>query len=337
MKELISIIVPIYNVEQYLNKCVNSLLNQTYKNIEIFLVDDGSPDNCPKMCDELKKKDKRIVVIHKENGGYGSVLEYAINNIKGKYFIICDPDDWLEDNAIEILLEKMKKNKVDIVIGGKYLVYNDGKKEDKSDYDYRVLKPNKVYIDLNDFIYIPPSPHSKLYKTEIAKKIKFPKKVSYTDLLLYFVYLSYAKKGYFVNNNLSNYFIDRPGNTMTDYNEKLSINSIKSVVTVRNEIINQINSDSNIKNDILGWLGMSTLKVIAKIFDDNREEIKDYYYQLINIMIKIKVYKKNIKKYNRIVSDNKLKSMFKNIFVDLFYFVPTRKIALKIYKRKIKD
>lgn len=337
MKKLVSIIVPIYNVEQYLEKCIDSLINQTYKNIEIYLVDDGSTDNCPKICDEYKLKDDRIVVIHKENGGYGSVLEYAISHIKGTSFIICDSDDWLEPEAVEILFNEMCKNNVDIAIGGKYLVYSDGKKEDNNSYDYRILNSNVKYDDLSDFIYVPPSPHSKLYKTSIAKKIKFPKKVSYTDLLLYYVYLSYAKSGIYIPKSLSNYFIDRPGNTMNDYNKELSVNSIKSVLCVRKNILSQVNLNSPLKNGIYGWLGMSTLKVICKIHQDKRSEVEKYYSELIDVLSSIKSYKKYIKYYNNIVCDNKRKAVLKNIFVEMFYFKPTRNVSLKIYIKNIKD
>ena len=121
-KELVSIIVPIYKVEKYLKKCIESLIKQTYNNIEIFLVDDGSPDNCGKICDDFSKIDSRIKVTHKENGGYGSVLEYSINHILGKYFLICDPDDWLNENAVEELYNCMISNNVDFVIGRKKLV-----------------------------------------------------------------------------------------------------------------------------------------------------------------------------------------------------------------------
>ncbi len=337
MNELVSIIVPIYNVEQYLEKCIDSLLNQTYKNIEIYLVDDGSPDRCPEICDLYAKKDQRVVAVHKENGGYGSVLEYAIKNIKGKYFLICDSDDWLEPQAIEVLMNEMIKKDVDIVIGGKYLVYNDGKKVDNNKYDYRTLKSRVKYTDLSDFVYITPSPHSKLYKTEIAKKIKFPKKVSYTDLLLYYVYLSYSKSGVFVLESLSNYFIDRPGNTMTEYNQELSVNSIKSVVAVRKEIINQIFQESNIKNLIFGWLGMATLKVVVRTYHDDRKEVIVYYNELIDIMLQLKKYKKFIKQYNCVVCSNKKKAILKNIFVEMFYLNLTRNISLRIYKKYIKD
>lgn len=96
-KCLISIIVPIYNVEKYLDRCVESIVNQSYKNLEIILVDDGSPDNCPKMCDEWAKKDKRIRVIHKENGGVSSARNIGISQSSGDYVTFCDGDDIYTD------------------------------------------------------------------------------------------------------------------------------------------------------------------------------------------------------------------------------------------------
>ena len=88
--DLISVIVPVYKVEKYLNKCVQSIVNQTYKNLEIILVDDGSPDNCPQMCDEWAKKDSRIKVIHKENGGVSSARNAGLDNSFGDYIGFID-------------------------------------------------------------------------------------------------------------------------------------------------------------------------------------------------------------------------------------------------------
>ena len=92
-EELISVILPIYNVEKYLEKCLKSVINQTYKNLEIILVDDGSKDNSPQICDEYAVKDKRIVVIHKSNGGLSDARNAGIEIAKGKYITLIDSDD----------------------------------------------------------------------------------------------------------------------------------------------------------------------------------------------------------------------------------------------------
>ena len=96
MGELISVIIPIYNVEAYLDECIASVIAQTYSNLEIILVDDGSPDNCPQMCDEWAAKDSRIRVIHKENGGLSDARNAGIDIATGEYIAFVDSDDWIE-------------------------------------------------------------------------------------------------------------------------------------------------------------------------------------------------------------------------------------------------
>lgn len=114
MGELISVIIPIYNVEAYLDECIASVIAQTYSNLEIILVDDGSPDNCPQMCDEWAAKDGRIKVIHKENGGISDARNAAIDIATGDYIAFVDSDDWIEPRMYEIMLAALKKENADI-------------------------------------------------------------------------------------------------------------------------------------------------------------------------------------------------------------------------------
>ena len=221
----VSIIIPIYNVEKYIAKCLDSLIRQTFKDIEIIAISDGSPDNSKAIVLEYAKKDKRIKFIEKENGGYGSVLELAINSyLSSDYFMICDPDDWLSDDAISKLLDTLLKNDVDMVVGCKYLVYNDSNEKIYTDSVIHSVNINtqfdKVYTDLTSFYYLDPSPHAKLYKTSICKGIKLPHKVSFTDLLLYTYALEHAKKAIYIKDALSYYLIDRPGNSMSTFKDK---------------------------------------------------------------------------------------------------------------------
>ena len=102
---MISVIVPVYNAEKYLDKCVESIVNQTYKDLEIILVDDGSPDNCPAMCDEWAKKDGRIKVIHKSNGGVSSARNVGLDSFSGEYVTFIDSDDYIESSMFHRIFE----------------------------------------------------------------------------------------------------------------------------------------------------------------------------------------------------------------------------------------
>ena len=122
----VSVVVPIYKVERYLGNCIESLIGQTLKDIEIILVDDGSPDNCPSICDEYAAKDGRIKVIHKPNGGVSAARNDGLKAATGEYIIFCDSDDWMELDAFEVLYEAATTNDSDIAIGDVYMTYGDG-------------------------------------------------------------------------------------------------------------------------------------------------------------------------------------------------------------------
>lgn len=118
MNKKVSVVVPVYNVEDYLDKCVKSIVSQTYENLEIILVDDGSVDRSPQICDQWAAKDNRIKVVHKKNGGLSSARNAGIDNATGKYIMFEDSDDWLEIELIEKCVDRIKKTMADIVIFG---------------------------------------------------------------------------------------------------------------------------------------------------------------------------------------------------------------------------
>ena len=220
----VSIIVPIYNVEQYLRKCLDSLIAQTYKTIKIWAVIDGSPDNSIEIVREYEKRDSRIVCVDKENGGCGSALEFAIKEMDSPYFLVCDPDDWLEPNAVEVLLEQADLNNADITVGDRYDVFSDSNEIIRINSNLRIpeIDPKRVIegVDVGKFAFMEISPHSKLFRTSVCKNIIFPHKVSYTDFVLFIVAISNAQKVLYVNQALSYYLCNRVGNTATDTNPK---------------------------------------------------------------------------------------------------------------------
>lgn len=123
---LVSVVLPIYNVEMYLERCIESIVNQTYKNLEIILVDDGSPDHCPQICDEWGKKDSRVRVVHKVNAGLGMARNTGIEHATGKYICFFDSDDYVKTDTIEKIVGLAEKVNADIVTFGYSNVDNNG-------------------------------------------------------------------------------------------------------------------------------------------------------------------------------------------------------------------
>lgn len=158
----ISIIVPIYNVESYLDRCIQSLLNQTLKEIEIILVDDGSPDNCPVMCDEYAKQDNRIKVIHKKNAGLGYARNSGLEIATGEYVAFVDSDDFVDSNMYQALYERAKRDNLDTCYCGFVRHYATGKDENKMEVRSYMCFTGRKEVDsfLLDMVGPEPSYHS---------------------------------------------------------------------------------------------------------------------------------------------------------------------------------
>lgn len=174
MNPLISVIVPIYNVEKYLARCVDSIVNQTYKNLEIILVDDGSPDRCPQMCDDYAKKDSRIKVVHKKNGGLSDARNAGMAVATGEYISFIDSDDYVSDAFFKCLLAVMNKENSDIAECSVVKFYEDNRFDEFSDdlsvKTYDTQDAMSALIAENPF-----HQHvwNKLYKTELVKDIPY--------------------------------------------------------------------------------------------------------------------------------------------------------------------
>lgn len=171
---LVSIIIPIYKVEPYLRRCLNSIVNQTYVNLEIILVDDGSPDRCPAICDEYAAKDLRIIVIHKENGGLSDARNAGLDICTGEYISFVDSDDWVENKYIETLISSALLQDADIVIGSYDLIRNN-KSEASEPFQNGMFSKKEVFFK----IITAQTTHlgiswGKLYKKNILEGERFP-------------------------------------------------------------------------------------------------------------------------------------------------------------------
>lgn len=142
-----SIIIPIYNVEKYLQKCLDSIENQSFHNYEVILVDDESPDLCPQMCDEIAKKDKRFLVIHKKNAGAGLARNSGLEVAKGEYIIFVDPDDYLDVNALQGFYEHILRDGFDVCYGGVYSVWDNKIEKERFWYEEERTYHGKEIID----------------------------------------------------------------------------------------------------------------------------------------------------------------------------------------------
>lgn len=216
MKEfkLVSIIVPVYNVENYLSKCVDSIINQTYRNLEIILVDDGSTDCSSKICDEYAKNDTRILVIHKANGGQSEARNIGISESKGEYIFFVDSDDYIEYNAIETMLEIAENKNVDMVIADIYSVNEKGEilNEGKGQYTFQNESLFSAEEAAQAFAELDWGPWNKLYKRSIHKDIYFPQGKIHEDEAIMFQLFERCDKIVYTNARLYNY-LQREGST----------------------------------------------------------------------------------------------------------------------------
>lgn len=176
MEPLISVVVPIYKVEQYLSRCIDSIVQQTYKNLQIILVDDGSPDRCGEICDEYEKRDTRIEVVHKTNGGLSDARNVGIEMSKGEYITFVDSDDWILSNFYQRCYETIKKYKADMVACPLCSFY-----EGETGVKHKMPGDDLVFDDamaMESMFYsdgIPWCAPAKLYKKELLGEIRFPK------------------------------------------------------------------------------------------------------------------------------------------------------------------
>ena len=213
---LISFVVPIYNVEPYLKRCLDSLVNQTYKNLEIILVDDGSPDNCAKICDEYSTKDDRIKVIHKQNGGLMAAWIDGVKISSGEYVYFVDSDDWIEPDSVQDYIDVISTYEPNIIINDYYIAssnykeYANGVSYEKEGFlieeDFIDIKQKYMKQELSFYYYR----WNKLFKRElILNNIKYCDKsvAIFEDINIVFAVMLDIKNVYILKKPGYNYFV----------------------------------------------------------------------------------------------------------------------------------
>lgn len=212
MSDLISVIIPIYKVEEYLDKCISSVVNQTYKNLEIILVDDGSPDNCPTMCDDWAKKDERIRVIHKSNGGLSDARNVGLEIASGDYIAFVDSDDYIKPDMIEKLYAAIRREDADIAACG--ILSCEGEKETAWGCHSVVGVSEQIFAMLYDDTAYPVSALNKLYRRSCWKEMRFPAGKTCEDAFTTYQLVHNAERIVMIPDALYCYRI-RPGSIMT--------------------------------------------------------------------------------------------------------------------------
>ena len=289
MDSLISIIVPIYNVEKYVDECIESIVNQVYSNIEIILVDDGSPDNCPMICDSWAKKDKRIKVIHKQNGGLSDARNAGLDHAIGQYIVFVDSDDYIDKEMLLVLYETMIKSNSDIVMCNKATVTT--KEITFAENDGGILSYSGDEI-LDNFLYHKNSFCSgiwnKLFRRELFEGVRFPKGLTTEDYYVYSFVYSRATKFTHIKRVLYYYRVRKGSILHSELNEQ-SFHKIE-IADMVYENLNNINCENR--------RGMNYFKMQA-------------YHDVLNALIKRSAPKKIIKEYAR-----KLRKFYFSIITD---------------------
>lgn len=272
----VSIIVPIYNVEQYLAKCIESLIQQTYENIEILLVNDGSKDNSVKIMQEYAAKDDRIVCLNKVNGGLSDARNYGLKYASGEYCLFIDSDDWLAVHAVELCVNKVYQTGAEVVVFDMIYVYPDCEVfATGGDFDVLSYKENPEVVLINN------SACNKMFKTALFENIEFPKGLWYEDLATIPIVLSKASSVAKVNNGLY-YYLQRESSIAHTINPKV-FDIYKAIHMVENVFENTSMGTQIPQLYIEHGLNLTTIRIKndaddpVKYWKMNNEHLDQYF------------------------------------------------------------
>lgn len=230
----ISVVVPVYKVEQYLPRCIQSILQQTYEDMEVILVDDGSPDKCGAICDEYAKKDSRVQVLHKPNGGLSSARNAGIEQARGQYIAFVDSDDWIDADMLEILYNAVKKYGAQIGECSFRSIYRDCIREETDCTAICIVGTNLDALEgILDWNHFKPVAWNKLYAREVIGDIRYPLGKLHEDEYTTYKFFYNAAKVVYVDVSKYNYNCTRTDSIMT---EKFREDNLDSCFAMRERI-----------------------------------------------------------------------------------------------------
>lgn len=320
---MLSIIVPVYNVEKYIGKCIESIVNQTYKDLEIILVDDGSTDNSGKICDEWARKDKRIKVIHKKNGGLSDARNAGLDICTGDYIGFVDSDDYIELNMYEELLNDCIENNCDCSISTIIMEQENGKSKIEPKIEISKIGSN---IDGHRLILLSnPATVNKLYKKELFNNIRFPKGKLYEDIVTIPYIIDKCKEIYISNKAYYHYLQRNNSIVHTNFNLK-KLDYLANAEEYYNFVISKY---PKLIEEADRYLILVLTSIITDIYPYRKKYSKEYN----NIIKKLKEFKSKYKK-NKYISKTKKIMVFFDLH-KLIWIVNFIKIIRnkKIYKK----
>lgn len=267
----VSVVVAIYNVSDYLKKCVDSILDQTYDKLEIILVDDGSTDNSGEICDDYEKADNRVLALHKTNGGLSDARNAGIKKSTGEYITFIDGDDYIDRDYIETLIDSIRKYDSDISIVGHKIKYP------KNIYEKRASKSEVFSPEdaLREILYdreIDLSAWGKLYKTSLFNGVRYPKGRLFEDSATTYLLFDKAKKISVAPKSKYNYIIRSTSITNTGFNSK-KYDLIASTQEMTDFIINKYPNLKSACERRMMWAHLSTLTQLAKSKNPSKNDI----------------------------------------------------------------
>ena len=317
MEPLLSIIVPIYNVEQYLDRCIQSILNQTYQNLEIILVDDGATDCSGAIADSYAAKDKRIKVFHKENGGLSDARNYGLEHVTGDYILFIDSDDFIVNIMCERLITVASSNNADIVSCNYYIYRGD---DDISIHTMSVQDDKRTFtgMDMLRYYLLKTEPFdlnvvwNKIFKLDLfngVEPVRFPKgRVQEDNFTIFRLFLN-ANSIVTVNKPLY-YYVQRAGSIMANFTRRFMIDTIESHMYMSDYLMNHC---SSVKNELQLYLLNSYVELSRRVCANKcKKECNDLLIQ----------YKHYVLDHTADTSHNplwKCKQYIKRLLVKLYY------------------
>ena len=289
MKEnLVTIIIPVYNVERYLKRCVDSVIHQTYNNLEIILIDDGSSDNCPAMCDEWAQKDSRIKVIHKKNGGLSDARNYGLDNMSGDFVYFLDSDDYISADAIECLVASQEMNNSDIVIGNSVII-----DENNNQTEWSCTFNDEVFLakELLERKIIPAKyviACNKLYRITVFNNVRFPKSLIHEDEYILSDVVRNSKNVSTVS-KITYFYFQRSNGIMKS--KSINRGDFLCALSHRLDYYLENNSDESIIDSIVIKAYYCFNEVISIMKESNKRisDVSKYYSCYLEIMSKCRV------------------------------------------------